>query len=510
MSPVAMPTTPPSSSRRPRRPESPDRSRRRAPPPCGRDSGHIAERADEIAVVVHELRHEQVRQPHAARRAEIEEPVLGDRRLQRTVRVPRHSGSKRSSPIGSITAPDRIWAPTSEPFSTTTTEISPPLAAAPASGGSRRRDPPDRRRRRRRRIHRFTGGQIHRRFSWHATSCLRRDLFPYEQGSHYPQASASESFEPFHLTGIRSDASFGCELNAELSTLRARPTYHPCTTQTLDRDAASRDPRLPCRGGRRSCAGRNPAQPFRRSQRACGASRAGHRHEPNLRRPAPTTAHAARRVRCRRSPPSAPEEAAALAREQARTAPTLEALEEILSRFDGCALKFSARNLVFCDGNPQSRVMLVGEAPGGDEDRAGKPFVGRSGQLLDRMLAAIGLDRIAGLYRQRGALAPAGQPHADAAGDRHLHAFHRAPDRTGRARIPALPRRSRRRRTCSNTKEGILRARGPLVHLQDVGRARDPDPADASPGLSPAAAAAEAAGMAGLSGASARALDGRT
>ena len=88
-----------------------------------------------------------------------------------------------------------------------------------------------------------------------------------------------------------------------------------------------------------------------------------------------------------------PEEAVALAREQARTAPTLEALEEILSRFDGCALKFSARNLVFCDGNPQSRVMLVGEAPGGDEDRAGKPFVGRSGQLLDRMLAAIGLDR---------------------------------------------------------------------------------------------------------------------
>jgi uracil-DNA glycosylase family 4 len=87
------------------------------------------------------------------------------------------------------------------------------------------------------------------------------------------------------------------------------------------------------------------------------------------------------------------DEAVALARQQASTAPTLEALEEILARFDGCALKFSARNLVFSDGNPQGRVMLVGEAPGGDEDRLGKPFVGRSGQLLDRMLAAIGLDR---------------------------------------------------------------------------------------------------------------------
>ena len=89
----------------------------------------------------------------------------------------------------------------------------------------------------------------------------------------------------------------------------------------------------------------------------------------------------------------APEEAVALAREQAAEAPSLEALQAILGRFDGCALKFSARNLVFSDGNPQSRIMLVGEAPGGEEDRAGKPFVGRSGQLLDRMLAAIGLDR---------------------------------------------------------------------------------------------------------------------
>jgi len=89
----------------------------------------------------------------------------------------------------------------------------------------------------------------------------------------------------------------------------------------------------------------------------------------------------------------APEEVASLAREQARHAQSLEELEAILAGFDGCALKLSAKNLAFSDGNPEGRVMLVGEAPGADEDRIGKPFMGRSGQLLDRMLAAIGLDR---------------------------------------------------------------------------------------------------------------------
>ncbi|MGO4523710.1 uracil-DNA glycosylase family protein [Microvirga sp. 2MCAF35] len=90
---------------------------------------------------------------------------------------------------------------------------------------------------------------------------------------------------------------------------------------------------------------------------------------------------------------SAPEEVASMAREQARHARSLEELEAILAGFDGCALKFSAKNLAFADGNPDGRVMLVGEAPGADEDRIGKPFMGRSGQLLDRMLATIGLDR---------------------------------------------------------------------------------------------------------------------
>jgi uracil-DNA glycosylase len=91
--------------------------------------------------------------------------------------------------------------------------------------------------------------------------------------------------------------------------------------------------------------------------------------------------------------PPAPDAAIASARELARTAPTLEVLRELLDKFDGCALRSTASRLVFADGNPKARVMFVGEAPGRDEDIAGLPFVGRSGQLLDRMIAAIGLDR---------------------------------------------------------------------------------------------------------------------
>jgi uracil-DNA glycosylase len=89
----------------------------------------------------------------------------------------------------------------------------------------------------------------------------------------------------------------------------------------------------------------------------------------------------------------APEAAISSAREAARTAPTLEALRALLENFEGCALRNTATRLVFSDGNPQARIMFVGEAPGRDEDIEGLPFVGRSGKLLDRMIAAIGLDR---------------------------------------------------------------------------------------------------------------------
>ncbi|MET3414320.1 MULTISPECIES: uracil-DNA glycosylase [Methylobacterium] len=88
-----------------------------------------------------------------------------------------------------------------------------------------------------------------------------------------------------------------------------------------------------------------------------------------------------------------PDEAASDARARARQAKSLDELERILADFDACPLRFTAKNLVFADGNPEARVMFLGEAPGADEDRIGKPFMGRSGQLLDKMMKAVGLDR---------------------------------------------------------------------------------------------------------------------
>ena len=82
-----------------------------------------------------------------------------------------------------------------------------------------------------------------------------------------------------------------------------------------------------------------------------------------------------------------------VAKEAAAIAGSLEALNDALAAFEHCALKQGARNLVFSDGNPKARVMIVGEAPGREEDQQGRPFVGRAGQLLDRMFAAIGLSR---------------------------------------------------------------------------------------------------------------------
>lgn len=81
------------------------------------------------------------------------------------------------------------------------------------------------------------------------------------------------------------------------------------------------------------------------------------------------------------------------ARAIAAAANSLEELRSALEAYQGCPLKFRATQLVFADGNPNASIMLVGEGPGGDEDRIGRPFVGRAGQLLDKMLAAIGLDR---------------------------------------------------------------------------------------------------------------------
>ena len=109
-------------------------------------------------------------------------------------------------------------------------------------------------------------------------------------------------------------------------------------------------------------------------------------------------------ARPRRSPEPAPEAArppgrtasapvAAGAGEAAAAATDLESLKAAFEAFDGCALKETATNFVFADGSPNARLMFIGEAPGAEEDRQGLPFVGPAGRLLDRMLAAIGLDR---------------------------------------------------------------------------------------------------------------------
>jgi DNA polymerase len=117
--------------------------------------------------------------------------------------------------------------------------------------------------------------------------------------------------------------------------------------------------------------------------------------------PAPRTGGTPSRAAARSAPPlpragaapPPPDVAVMAAREAAASAKTLDELRALLENFRGCALHATATRLVFADGNPEGRVMFVGEAPGYEEDMTGRPFVGRSGKLLDLMLAAIGLDR---------------------------------------------------------------------------------------------------------------------
>jgi len=108
-------------------------------------------------------------------------------------------------------------------------------------------------------------------------------------------------------------------------------------------------------------------------------------------RPAPTPAPTSRPVQAAADLPDTAQ--VALAREAAAQASTLEELREKLAAFDGCNLKFTAKNLCFADGDPSSDIMFIGEAPGRDEDMEGLPFVGKSGQLLNRMIESIGLKR---------------------------------------------------------------------------------------------------------------------
>ncbi len=128
--------------------------------------------------------------------------------------------------------------------------------------------------------------------------------------------------------------------------------------------------------------GRSQTQPAVASPEPGGPGRAAPFHARSS--PAATTIRAA-------ALPA--DDATRSARDVAAAAQSLDELRAALERFDGCALKATATRLVFADGNPQAEIMAIGEAPGADEDRQGVPFVGRSGQLFDLMLKAIGLDR---------------------------------------------------------------------------------------------------------------------
>ena len=164
----------------------------------------------------------------------------------------------------------------------------------------------------------------------------------------------------------------------------------------------------------------------------------------------------------------------------AQDAASLDELRAILAGFEGCALNRPPSQLVFADGNPQARADVRRRGAGPRRGIAGLPFVGRSGQLLDRMLAAIGLDRTQRLHRQHRALAAARQPHADAAGNRDLPALHRS----ARSSLPTPTSWSasaaRRRRRCSASRTASPRRAGagslPHRHARDP-RDRDLHPA---------------------------------
>lgn len=132
------------------------------------------------------------------------------------------------------------------------------------------------------------------------------------------------------------------------------------------------------------------------------AARPAHLANPAQRRPPPPQQPPRTEARPAPSPVGAvavPDEAAILdARAAAAEAGSLDELREAIAAFTGCNLRNSAKNTVFADGTPGADIMFVGEAPGREEDIQGLPFVGRAGQLLDRMLASIGLDRRKNAY----------------------------------------------------------------------------------------------------------------
>ncbi len=159
------------------------------------------------------------------------------------------------------------------------------------------------------------------------------------------------------------------------------------------------------------------------------------------------------------------------AREQARAAQSIEELRAAVAAFEGCPLKQTAMNLCFADGNPEARIMFIGEAPGAQEDRQGLPFVGASGKLLDQMLSFIGLDRssvyITNLlfWRPPGNRTPTAGEIASC-----LPFVERHVELVNPSHIVLVGGISAK--TLLDRREGILKLRGQWAHLQPAGLER--------------------------------------
>jgi uracil-DNA glycosylase len=174
--------------------------------------------------------------------------------------------------------------------------------------------------------------------------------------------------------------------------------------------------------------------------------------------------------------------AVASARHLAAAAGSIDDLRAALMDFEGCALKATAMNLCLYDGNPTAKIMIIGEAPGAEEDRQGRPFVGAAGQLLDRMLAAIGLDRESVYITNLLFWRPPGNRNPTAAEVAACLPFlERQVELVDPSHMLLLGASSVR--TLLAHQEGILKLRGRWQHYQHAGRSR---PIPAMPSLHPA------------------------
>lgn len=181
-------------------------------------------------------------------------------------------------------------------------------------------------------------------------------------------------------------------------------------------------------------------------------------------------------------PPASPDAAVASAQRMAADAHNIEELRAALLAFEGCPLKATATNLCMFDGNPNAQVMIIGEAPGAEEDRQGLPFVGAAGQLLDRMLSHIGLDRSSVYITNLLFWRPPGNRSPTAAEMTACMPFlERQIELIDPAFLLLLGGSSAK--TLLARQEGILKLRGRWAHYQHAGMVR---PVPAMPTLHPA------------------------